>query len=162
MALQQFSQAKKGHHITLGKWLASLAALPDEKGRKSYFPLGVLQAWRAQGKRYNIIGNVSYFEVNGEVASSALYWNACTCLNQLFTDHDTLKEQRFTRQRTSEETDTEVKSWCKLQVSRHHSFMYLCKSQFMTPFLCSSQNQERLASKLLGAAVAMPDLLPYQ
>ncbi len=63
--------------------------------------LGMLQAWRAQAKRYNIVGAYSYvYEVNEAVANSALYCNACSRLNQLFEDHGSLKKYRFTEQRT--------------------------------------------------------------
>lgn len=75
-------------------------------------PLGLLQALGAAGKRYNIIGLHSYaYEVNEAVATSALYWNACLWLNQLFAARDSLKGFRFTEQRTSAKTDLQVKAY---------------------------------------------------
>lgn len=70
---------------------------------------GSLQAWRGQQARYDIIGKVSYaYEVNEATANSAFHWNACTRLNQLFAGHGTLKDYRFTQQRTRLKTDLQV------------------------------------------------------
>ena len=72
----------------------------------------LLQALRAAGSRYNIIGLHSYaYEVNEAGASSALYWNACLRLNQLFAEHGSLKSFQFTKQRTTAKTDSQVISY---------------------------------------------------
>lgn len=51
---------------------------------------------------YDIIVLHSYaYEVNEAVATSALYWNACLRLNQLFAKCGSLSNFRFTMQRTN-------------------------------------------------------------
>ena len=104
-------------------------------------PLVLLQALRAAGVRYNIIGLHSYaYEVNEAVASSALYWNACLRLNQLFAEHASLKSFRFTEERTSAKTDSQVTSYIsnRLGVASHmHS---LCSLQAL-PCIVVGQHQ---------------------
>lgn len=74
--------------------------------------LWLLQDLRAQRTTYDIIGLHSYaYEVNEAVATSALYWNACLRLNQLFAKHgSSLSNFRFTMQCTNlYSTDSHVK-----------------------------------------------------
>ena len=93
--------------------------------------------------RYNIIGLHSYaYEVNEAVASSALYWNACLQLNQLFAEHASLKSFRFTKERTSAKTDSQVTSYIsnRLEVS-------LCSLQAL-PCIVVGQHQSCTAYSL--------------
>lgn len=62
-------------------------------------PVGLLQFLKGQRVRYDIAGLHSCaYEVNQDVAHSALYWNACCWLNYLFANHGSFKMFHFAMQ----------------------------------------------------------------